>query len=411
MNNWIEIVRLAFRDYMHEYLLSFCAILGFASVLTPLLVLYGINYGIISTLSDRLIEDPRNRRITSVGIGAYTYDWFDRVRQDSRVEFVIPQTRSLAATMLLLKKDDVSEKGEALKKGIAVDLYPTDSGDPLLERWGEVPQSMTEITLPLETAHKLKVKKGDVIKGLIRRKMGGKFESVVLELTVKSVLSIHTKDVDSAYVTLPLLMATESYRDGVVVHEFGWHGEERKDYDPKFPSFIIFAKSIYDVSAVREMLAAENIEVYAKSDEIETVQNLERAFTLVYQVILFVAACGGIASMGSNQLATVRRKKYYLGVARLVGFTTKDIMLFPLIQAVMTALGGCFLAFGLYFFTSIIINEMFSVYLSEGESVCRLVVHQYGVALIASVCLAVVSSVYAAYKASCVTPTGALHHE
>lgn len=35
---------LAFKDYAHESLLSACAVLGLAAVLTPLLVLYGVKF-------------------------------------------------------------------------------------------------------------------------------------------------------------------------------------------------------------------------------------------------------------------------------------------------------------------------------------------------------------------------------
>lgn len=37
---------LALRDYAHEGLLSTCSVLGLAAVLTPLLVLYGVKFGV-----------------------------------------------------------------------------------------------------------------------------------------------------------------------------------------------------------------------------------------------------------------------------------------------------------------------------------------------------------------------------
>ena len=46
--------RLACRDYLREALLSACAVLGLAAVLTPLLVLYGVKFGVVQTLTDRL---------------------------------------------------------------------------------------------------------------------------------------------------------------------------------------------------------------------------------------------------------------------------------------------------------------------------------------------------------------------
>jgi hypothetical protein len=53
------VVGLAFDDYRHEWVLSGCAVLALAAVLTPLLVLFGLKYGVIANLLDPLIENPR----------------------------------------------------------------------------------------------------------------------------------------------------------------------------------------------------------------------------------------------------------------------------------------------------------------------------------------------------------------
>ena len=64
MHTFQTIFRLALKDYFYERLLSACAIMGLAAVLAPLLVLFGVKSGIINTMSDRLLQDPRNREIS-----------------------------------------------------------------------------------------------------------------------------------------------------------------------------------------------------------------------------------------------------------------------------------------------------------------------------------------------------------
>ena len=64
--------RLACRDYLREALLSACAVLGLAAVLTPLLVLYGVKFGVVQTLTDRLQHDPRNLEVSPVSSGRFT---------------------------------------------------------------------------------------------------------------------------------------------------------------------------------------------------------------------------------------------------------------------------------------------------------------------------------------------------
>ena len=51
--------RLALDDYRHEWVLSGCSVLALAAVLIPLLVLFGLRYGIITNLLDPLFENPR----------------------------------------------------------------------------------------------------------------------------------------------------------------------------------------------------------------------------------------------------------------------------------------------------------------------------------------------------------------
>ena len=43
---------MALRDYWHERALSLCAVLALATVLAPLLILFGVRNGVISNLQD-----------------------------------------------------------------------------------------------------------------------------------------------------------------------------------------------------------------------------------------------------------------------------------------------------------------------------------------------------------------------
>ena len=52
---------LAVADLRHEWILNLCMILALAAVLAPLLLLLGLKHGTITTLRDRLVEDPVNR--------------------------------------------------------------------------------------------------------------------------------------------------------------------------------------------------------------------------------------------------------------------------------------------------------------------------------------------------------------
>ena len=60
---WRDVARLAFRDYSHEWHISGCFILGLAAVLAPLLVLFGLKYGLVTSMLTALAENPENREL------------------------------------------------------------------------------------------------------------------------------------------------------------------------------------------------------------------------------------------------------------------------------------------------------------------------------------------------------------
>jgi putative ABC transport system permease protein len=215
------VVRLSLSDYIHERLLSACAILGLAAVLAPLLVLFGVKSGIINTMADRLIEDPRNREVSPVGSGRYGVDWFTMMAGRSDVDFIIPQTRSIAANMILYTRN-----GEQFRT-VAVDLIPTDKGDPLLESWGAIPTDDTSIVLSEPAARKMKVIPGQEVIGRIGRSQGGRKEQVTVPLKVVAVLPPEAFTREAAFVRLTLLEATEDYRDGRGSEALGWPGWRR----------------------------------------------------------------------------------------------------------------------------------------------------------------------------------------
>ncbi|MGH8507988.1 MAG: ABC transporter permease, partial [Gammaproteobacteria bacterium] len=101
MSSWRNIASLAYRDYSHEWHMSACFILGLAAVLAPLMVLFGVKFGIITNMMTSLSEDPGKREIRPLGSSRYTPEWFASVRARPEVAFVVPRTRTLAATVEL----------------------------------------------------------------------------------------------------------------------------------------------------------------------------------------------------------------------------------------------------------------------------------------------------------------------
>jgi len=210
---------------------------------------------------------------------------------------------------------------------------------------------------------------------------------------------------DAAFVRLTLLEATEDYRDGFSSRIFGWPGKSRPSRPKEYPSFRLYAQSIYDVAALRDWLTAQELEIYTRVAEIEVIQSLDRSFSLIFRLISFVAICGYFASMASNILANVNRKSRHLGITRLIGFSTRSMMWYPVVQSITTAVLGTTLAACLYFASQITINSLFAQYLAEGEYVCRLSLPHLMMALILTVLLSILASGYAAFRVAKIEPS------
>ena len=115
---------LSAKDYFSEWKMSGFSVLALAAVLGPMLILFGLKSGVVGSMVEKLVENPRNLEIRPMGSGRYDMAWIQRLREREDVQFVIPLTRSIAASLDL--------KSDAAKRILPVELKPTAKGDPML---------------------------------------------------------------------------------------------------------------------------------------------------------------------------------------------------------------------------------------------------------------------------------------
>ena len=403
--------RLACRDYLREALLSACAVLGLAAVLTPLLVLYGVKFGVVQTLTDRLQHDPRNLEVSPVSSGRFTLQDVEKFAARPDVAFALPRTRAIAATM------DLRNGKEGARKTVTASLEPSAAGDPLLARYGVPAPVMpaqplaapVEVTLSAPAAEKLGCSLGDTLTGTLERRYQGQVQRARVTLRVAGVLPLAAQQKDVAFVPLPLAQATEDYRDGRAVPELGtaqgWTGEPRPEGPRLYPGFRLYASSLEAVTGLREFFAGQGLEVYTHAAEIEQVTSLSRALNTVFALICAAAAAGFLASTASSVLAGVKRKERMLGLLRLTGFGTGALLLFPLVQALLTALLGTATAMGVYAAAAAVINHLFAASLGDMEQVCRLLPRHVLLVFAAVAGLALTAALGPALRATRIEPS------
>jgi len=360
------LVRLAAKDYRHEWLMSTCFVLALAAALVPLLVLFGLKYGIINNLLEPIREDPRYREIVPGGSGNFTPAWFETISQRPDVAFVIPKTRSIAATIKVrLTEGDVG-------RIIDTELIPTAAGDPLFGHGETIPQGLDQVIVSANAASKLGLSVGTRLDGILTRQLNDRQQTVIHVMTVTGIAGAGAFNRDGLFVSADFLTAVEDFRDGRAVPAFAADGAPRPDASRDYAGFRLYARSINDVSGLSSDLLAQQIDVRTKSADIDLVKALDRNLSIVYWIIAIIVIGGFCLSFGTSLWANVNRKAREYSLLRLIGFSAQGIVWFPLIQALLTGALGWLLACAVYFLIQLALNSLFLDNIGAGQSVCRL---------------------------------------
>lgn len=395
-----NIVRLSFRDYSHEWRMSSCFILALASVLAPMMILFGLKFGIVSTMVNELVENPVNREIRPIGSGRYNDAWIDALRNRQDVEFIVPKTRALAATIQL--------KSDRAKRILSTELLATAAGDPLLAGLSSVPQDYHQVILSHSAANKLNVKTGDRIDASLSRQFRGKRERVHLQLNVIDIAAASVTTRNVAFVNLELLIASELFKDGRAVQALGWHGNSDDSIERVFPSFRLYARSIHDVERLVADLEKEGARIKANVSEITTVKSIDQNLSVIYWVIACVGALGFAFSLGASLWANVDRKRKELSVLRLVGFKSGRIVMFPVLQSCYTALLGWLVAVLVYLAFEYLINFFLAPRLNLDRALWFLLTEHFLWALVLTLVIAIFAAIVGGIRAARIEPSDGL---
>lgn len=400
MSQFSNIVRLSYRDYSHEWRMSGCFVLALASVLAPMMILFGLKFGIVTTMISELVENPANREIRPIGSGRYDDAWIDNMRARDEVAFIIPRTRALAATIQL--------KSTTAKRILSTEMLATAAGDPLLVGQQRLPENTFQVILSHSAADKLKVQVGDEIDASLARQFEGKREREHLPLEVIGIADASVISRNVAFVNLELLVASEQFKDGRAVKALGWHGDDGEVAQRAYPSFRLYARSIYDVVKLAGELEALGGRVKANVGEISTVQSIDRNLTVIFWIIACVGAIGFAFSLGASLWANVDRKRKDLSVLRLVGFKSGRIVLFPVLQSCYTALMGWLLAVLVYLAFEYLINNFLAPQLNLERALCFLLIEHFLWALGVTFSTAILAAVLGGLRAARIQPSDGL---
>lgn len=209
--------QLVFADLRHEWLLSLCMVLAIASIMTPLLLLFGLKYGTIETFRHRLLENPRNREIRPLTSQPYEQAWFDEVENWPEVSFVIPYTRQMSANLDAYPITSSTP--------FSLDIIPSSPGDPWLASANIQSPQDGQAVLSASAAETLGVMPDAKLKVAAKRLQGSQIERGDAELEITAVFADGGPENKAIFTSLSFLEKVEAYKDGRGVPELGWKGD------------------------------------------------------------------------------------------------------------------------------------------------------------------------------------------
>jgi len=358
---WL-LAQLAALDLWHDRKVSFCMVASLVAVIAPLLLLFGLKYGVVSQLNHELLSDPRNLEVRLSGNHHLPLDWFKRWQAMPEVAFVMPLTRTLNTEASLLK--------DSLHFLADVELIPSGAGDPLL--YGLAPPESGELLLSASAAQRLQVQTGERLKLVVQRQLEGKNQRGHIEVKVSGILPASAFARPAALLDLHLLVATEDFRDGFATPLLGINEGDSTPERSHYARARLYAKNLEDVAPLAQRLSSEHIESQTRASEIETVQAISRVLNLIFAVIAWTAVLGAAFALGGALLASIERKRRELALLRLIGFARQAIAGLVVMQSALLSVLAFVLALLLYAVGSAVFNSALGTNLNQSGFVCRL---------------------------------------
>lgn len=363
-----QVATLAAKGLWFHRRLTLYQMIGLAAVLVPLLLIAGLKTGFIEGMLTQLRADPRNLEVIIIGNRALDGTWFQTVSGSPAAGFVVPNTRSLSATITL-----ANDQGGTIGD---VQMIPTAAGDPLLGALSE-PAKDDAVILSAATARKLGVAAGDTIRAAVQRRMNGQDQASVRSLQVQAIAPENLATGDFAFVTLRLLVLSEDYRDGGVERINGAAPDETALQSRAYASARLYARDLDQVEALAEAVEKTGVSVRLRSQQIAVVRTLDHGLNWVAGIIVLLGMVGVACSIAVSQWLGVERRRREISVLRLIGLTRANALLMLVAEALVVAACAFLVACLVFLVLSPLADTLIAAVEIIDGPICRLGLGQF----------------------------------
>ena len=375
------IIWLAWRDLMHErfFLLANTAIM--VGILVPLLVLFGVKNGIYSALIGEMLADPANLQIDTAGNASFSDADIAPLRDWPEIAFVTPKVRGQFDFVNTRALD-----GRRIRPAL---MIPSGQGDPSLPRG--IALTKGDVAISAQLAAQLDLKPGARMQIITQAE--DRPRQLVLDANVVAILdqrAVQGRAVLAPFATLDLI---EAFYDSYSLPDYGITGT--RDLAARVATYEgvrLYARRLEDLAALQARIEAQlGISTSARTRDVEALLGLGRKLNLALGLTAGLAALGLGGALVLGFWSDVARKKTVLAGIALLGVPGRDLALFPVVQALITAVLGLAVSFALYALAGRAAKTMFGQGLPDGATLAII-----SPAQAAAICVGVLGLVIAA---------------
>ena len=228
LKDYLYITILAFRDISHERILSFCMACSLGAIFTPIIILLGLQQGIIGNMLDTLESDPASRLVRPkfMSQSPIPLDTLEVIRQ-SGIAFIPSETSHLLLDVKGLH-DSINVVPSSKQDPFVIQSNPIGIGDDI--QWVVISEPLSK---------KLGKFKGDKLTLLLRRTTNANYpEEVPMDFTIVGVLDSEMMPDVKIYLPVAVFNGIYHWRKGYEISDLGLMGNRKNNFHPEYDGVI-----------------------------------------------------------------------------------------------------------------------------------------------------------------------------
>ena len=333
------ILKLALCSLRFDKIISICIVASLCAVIAPLLLLFSLRFGIISNLEHKLSSNPSNLEIRMMSGYRLDQQFFDALKNNPHIGFVIPLTRSLSVTA------NISFNGRIVQN---LETLPTAAGDPIVREMGfDGELSLTETYLSETTAQDLGLKTGDTFKFVISRITDNKTVNAVVPFTLKGIVKKELLPHKTIMVNFNTLVYMEDFRDGFEPPVFS-DGSNPNSERQNFAKARIYVKSLNDLEPVSRMLR-QNYSITDKLASVENLKAISKVLSFIFTTIALTSIAGGVMATIGLIFTNLSRLEKTFALLFLSGLSKGGVFFIVVIQNFILSVCAYLCSLGLFY--------------------------------------------------------------